>query len=176
MNKKFRGIPRILKINNVEAKKLSISVLFNNGENRIIDFKKIFKDEWDVQKNDPEYILLKPKEFGKVELEDDTLTWHNVELHISGTKGSKIKVPFDVGADELYKLSVQDVKLSLSPGALLRKWRRDAKLTQAELAERSGTTRTYITKIENEKQDIEFSTFKRIIEAGLHKHLKISIE
>ncbi len=34
-------IPRILKINWIKG--LTISVVFNNGESRIIDFKKVFK-------------------------------------------------------------------------------------------------------------------------------------
>ena len=34
-------IPRILKINWIKG--LSISVVFNNGESRIIDFKKVLK-------------------------------------------------------------------------------------------------------------------------------------
>jgi len=176
MSKTFRGIPRILKINNIAPKKLCVSVLFSNGDNRLLDFNRIFKEEWGVQKGDPEYTLFSPKEFGKVELENDTLTWHNIELYISTAKGSKIKVPFDVGADVLYKLSIKDSERSFSIGTLLRKARLAAKMTQEELAEKAGTSRTYITKLENDTQDIEVGTLKRIVEAGLHKHLKISIE
>ena len=48
--------------------------------------------------------------------------------------------------------------------------------TQEEVAELSGTSRTYITKLENDKQDIEIMTLKKIVEAGLNKQLNISIE
>ncbi len=36
-------MPRILKINRIED--LSISVVFNNGETRIIDFRKVLKQD-----------------------------------------------------------------------------------------------------------------------------------
>lgn len=49
-------------------------------------------------------------------------------------------------------------------------------LTQEQLARRSGTTRFYISRIENNKTDIEMSTFRKIIEAGLGKNLRFSIE
>lgn len=175
MSKKFRKIPRILKINDIDSKQLCISVLFNNGENRLLDFKKIFED-WNIQKTDPEYPLLNAREFGQVTLENETLTWNNIIIHLSGKEGEKITAPYDIGADTLYKFSVTDVERSFSIGTMLRKLRLEAMMTQEELAERSGTTRTYITKIENDKQDIEISTFRRIVEAGLHKKLKISIE
>jgi len=47
-------IPRILKINWVEN--LSISVVFNNGESIIIDFRKVL-DKLDLNENSPAAIL-----------------------------------------------------------------------------------------------------------------------
>ena len=44
------------------------------------------------------------------------------------------------------------------------------------MAELSGTSRTYITRLENDKQDIEIMTLKKIVEAGLNRHLSISID
>jgi predicted transcriptional regulator len=41
---------------------------------------------------------------------------------------------------------------------------------------RSGTTRFYISRVENNKTDVELSTLCRIIEAGLGKNLKLIIE
>ena len=43
------------------------------------------------------------------------------------------------------------------------------------MAERSGTSRTYITRLENDKQDVEMMTLKKIVEAGLNKRLSIAI-
>jgi len=51
-----------------------------------------------------------------------------------------------------------------------------AKLSQAEVAELSGTSRTYITKLENDGSDVELMTLKKIVEAGLNKRLKILIQ
>jgi DNA-binding XRE family transcriptional regulator len=175
MKRKFRKIPKILKINEINKKSLCISVLFNNGENRILDFNEILPS-WNVEVTDIEYQLYQPNEFKKVCVENDTLTWHNLTNYLTDKNGNKIKVPFDVGPDVLYELSVLDTERSFSLGKLLKKWRVQENLTQEELAQKSGTTRTYITKIENDKQDIELKTFMRIVEAGLGKRLKISIE
>jgi predicted transcriptional regulator len=49
-------------------------------------------------------------------------------------------------------------------------------LTQEQLAMRSGTTRFYISRIENNKTDVEMSTFRKIIEAGLGTHLRLIVE
>jgi len=76
----------------------------------------------------------------------------------------------------LYELSLADEKRSHSIGELFRKWRLEAKLTQDEVAEKSGTTRTYITRLENGKQDVELNTLYRVVEGGLGKHLKLSLE
>lgn len=60
-------------------------------------------------------------------------------------------------------------------GELIKEERRKAKLTQEELAERIGTKKSYISRLENGKSDIQLSTFFRIIEEGLGKKVKISI-
>jgi predicted transcriptional regulator len=49
-------------------------------------------------------------------------------------------------------------------------------MTQAQLAQRSGTSRFYISRLENNKTDLEMSTFRKIVEAGLGKNLKVVIE
>jgi len=173
----YKRLPKILKINRIEKNKLRISVLFNNGENRILDFNRIFKKDWKITKTDPEYVLLNPSEFVKVKLDHHTLSWNNVDLFITGANNKKIKVPFDVGADTLYELSEQDDKLYFSVGNLIRKARMSAKLSQEKVATLSGTSRTYITKLENDNDvDIQLMTLKKIVEAGLNKHLRISID
>jgi transcriptional regulator with XRE-family HTH domain len=47
---------------------------------------------------------------------------------------------------------------------------------QDKVAELSGTSRTYITKLENDGSDVEIKTLKKLVEAGLNKHLSISID
>lgn len=175
-NRSFRGLPKILKINEIDDKNLQLSVLFSNSEHRILDFKKIFVNEWQIEPADPEYILLESKEFNKVKLNNNTLEWDNVVVYITDSNGNPTKTVFDVGADVLYKLSIPDEKRSHSIGAQFRKWRLEAKLTQDEVAAKSGTSRTYITRFENGTQDIELDTLFKIVEGGLNKRLKLSIE
>ena len=175
-NKTHKRLPKILKINGIDKKNLKISVLFSNGEDRVLDFKKIFKNEWKVTKADPEYKLMNPVEFAKVKIANHCLSWDNTELFITGFDGKKKKVPFEIGADTLYPLSVEDKKLSISIGSLIRTARLASNLSQEKVAELSGTSRTYITRLENDKQDIEIMTLKKIVEAGLNRHLSISID
>lgn len=170
-----KRLPKILKINRIDKKHLKISVLFGNGEDRIIDFGRIFKKEWKITKRDFEYKLLNPKEFAKVKIVNHTLSWSNLEIEISGFDNKKKKVPYEIGADTLFNLSEVDEKLKISIGSLFKKARIAAKKSQEEVAELSGTSRTYITRLENDNQDIEIMTFKKIVEAGLNKQLKISI-
>ena len=89
-------IPRILKINWI--KDLSISVVFNNGESRTIDFKKVFK-KLDIDDNFPAGILINPVEFANVKIIDNALSWSNVEQYITGKDRKKKIVPFEIGAD-----------------------------------------------------------------------------
>lgn len=170
-----KRLPRILKINRIDKKHLKISVLFSNGEDRILDFTRIFKKAWKVTKNSPEYKLLNPDEFAKVKVEGYTLCWNNIGFLITGVDGKKMKVPYDIGADTLYELSEPDKSATFSIGTLVRKARKAAKLSQEEVAQLSGTSRTYITRLESNKQDIELMTLKKIVEAGLHKKLEINI-
>lgn len=61
-------------------------------------------------------------------------------------------------------------------GVLLQELRKERGLTQAQLAERCGTTKTYISRIENDASDIRLSTLMRIIREGLGGNLKLSVE
>ena len=167
-------IPRILKINWIDE--LSISVVFNNGESRIIDFRKVL-EKLNLNDNSPASILYKSEEFEKVELENNTLSWNNVEQYISIRNKEKIKVPFEIGADVLLKFSRPEKSvLVLEIGRLIRETRLETGLTQQELAVMSGTTRNYISRIENDRSDIELATLYKIIETGLGKQLEIRIK
>ena len=61
-------------------------------------------------------------------------------------------------------------------GVMLQELRKEKGLTQEELAERCGTTKTYISRIENDASDIRLSTLMRIIQEGLGGHLKLSVD
>jgi DNA-binding XRE family transcriptional regulator len=167
-------IPRILKINWISE--LSISVVFNNGESRIIDFRKVLKKN-DVNENSPAHILFDSKEFAKVKLEGNTLSWNNVEQYITMRNGKKMRVPYEIGADVLLKYSQPEKsEFSLKLGQMVREARLRSGLTQKDLALKSGTSRTYISRIENDRSDLEIATLRKIIETGLGKKLEISIK
>lgn len=167
-------MPRILKINWI--KDLSISVVFNNGESRIIDFRKVL-NKINLVDDSPARILYNIEEFEKVELEDNTLAWNNVEQYITMRNKEKKRVPFQIGADVLLKYSHPEISdLALKIGRLIKETRMSLGLTQQELALKSGTSRTYISRIENERSDVELGTLRKIIETGLGKNLEISIK
>jgi DNA-binding XRE family transcriptional regulator len=61
-------------------------------------------------------------------------------------------------------------------GVLIQEARKQQNLTQQELALKCGTTKNYISRIENNASDIRLSTLMRIIREGLGGHLKLSLE
>lgn len=61
-------------------------------------------------------------------------------------------------------------------GVMIQILRKDQGLTQEQLAEKCGTTKTYISRIENDASDIRLSTLMRIIREGLGGHLKLRVE
>lgn len=167
------NLPRILKIEKIDGFK--IQCMFNNGDSRLLNFKKIFND-WNVSEQDAEYKLLKLKEFNKVELRNYTLSWPNIGIEIKDEKGQIEKHPYEIGPDVLFQLSQAVDTNESKPGSIIKSARLKAGLTQDQLAMRSGTTRFYISRIENNKTDVELSTFRKIIEAGLGKQLRLMIE
>ena len=66
--------------------------------------------------------------------------------------------------------------LAFRLGVMLREARRRSKLTQEELAIRTGTKKSYISRIERGKSDIQVTTYYKLIELGLGKKLEISIQ
>jgi len=65
---------------------------------------------------------------------------------------------------------------SFKIGVLIQEARKKQNLTQEELAVKCGTTKNYISRIENNASDIRLSTLTRIIREGLGGHLKLSVE
>jgi DNA-binding XRE family transcriptional regulator len=61
-------------------------------------------------------------------------------------------------------------------GVLLHEARLEKGLTQEELAKKVGTTKSYISKIENNIKEVRISTLQRIIEIGLGGELQLSIK
>ena len=61
-------------------------------------------------------------------------------------------------------------------GVLIQEARKRKHLTQQELAEKVGTTKNYISRIENNASDIRLSTLIRIIKEGLGGNLQLSLD
>lgn len=61
-------------------------------------------------------------------------------------------------------------------GVLLEEARVKVKMTQEELAKKCGTSKAYISRIENNASDIRLSTLMRIIQQGLGGHIKLTLE
>lgn len=80
-----------------------------------------------------------------------------------GKKGSEDRDRFDSDS------------LAFRLGVMLKEARIEANLTQEELAEKTGTKKSYISRIERGLSDIQISTYYKLIELGLGKHLNISI-
>ena len=72
---------------------------------------------------------------------------------------------------EQYEQEFEAFKL----GVMLQELRKEQGLTQEKLAEKCGTTKNYISRIENDVSDIRLSTLMRIIQEGLGGHLKLSV-
>jgi ribosome-binding protein aMBF1 (putative translation factor) len=81
-----------------------------------------------------------------------------------GKRGTKKRKKFEKGYQE-FKL-----------GALIHEARLEKGLTQEELAEKCGTNKAYISKVENNIKDVRMSTLQKIIEVGLGGKLQVSIK
>jgi DNA-binding XRE family transcriptional regulator len=80
-----------------------------------------------------------------------------------GEKGSSSREKYDADS------------LAFRLGVMLKEARKEAMITQDELAKRTGTKKSYISRIERGQSDIQISTFYKLIEIGLGKQLNISI-
>ena len=59
---------------------------------------------------------------------------------------------------------------------MLKEARKEANMTQEQLAEKVGTKKSYISRLENGKCDIQLSTLYRIFEYGLGKRVSLTFE
>jgi DNA-binding XRE family transcriptional regulator len=81
-----------------------------------------------------------------------------------GKRGSKKR--------EEYEASAESFRL----GVMLEELRKAQGLTQEQLADKCGTTKTYISRIENDASDIRLSTLFRIVRDGLGGCLRLTVE
>lgn len=58
---------------------------------------------------------------------------------------------------------------------MLKEARKEANITQEQLAEKIGTKKSYISRLENGKADIQLSTLFKIFETGLGRQVRLMI-
>jgi ribosome-binding protein aMBF1 (putative translation factor) len=80
-----------------------------------------------------------------------------------GKKGTLKREKFEKGY-EAFKL-----------GAMIHEARLEKGLTQEQLADRCGTNKAYISKVENDIKDVRISTLQKIVEVGLGGQLNLSV-
>lgn len=89
--------------------------------------------------------------------------WDNVLSKKYGKVGTPARTNFETKAQ------------AFVIGELLREERGKANLTQEALAEKTGTKKSYISRIENGRADIQLSTLYRLFEQGLNRKLELYI-
>jgi ribosome-binding protein aMBF1 (putative translation factor) len=80
-----------------------------------------------------------------------------------GSIGSKVRTDFDIKAK------------AFAIGEIIKDERKQSNMTQEELAKRTGTRKSFISRIENGHSDIQLSTLYKLIEQGLGKKIDLSI-
>ena len=81
-----------------------------------------------------------------------------------GTVGSSKRAEFDIKAK------------AFAIGEIIKEERKLAHMTQEELAEKTGTRKSFISRIENGHSDIQLSTLYRLLEFGLDRTISFSIK
>ncbi len=81
-----------------------------------------------------------------------------------GKRGTKKRDELEAGFDA-FKI-----------GALIHDTRIELGMTQEQLAEKVGTTKSYISKIENNLKEARISTLQKIIELGFGGQLELNIK
>ena len=60
-------------------------------------------------------------------------------------------------------------------GEILREARKEAQMTQEQLAQKTGTRKSFISRIETGQSDIQLSTLYRLVEIGFGKRVYLTI-
>ena len=81
-----------------------------------------------------------------------------------GKIGTKKRTEFEIKAK------------SFAIGEIIKEERRLANMTQEELADKTGTKKSFISRIENGHSDIQLSTLFKLIEVGLGRKISFTIE
>ena len=95
---------------------------------------------------------------------DNTITLEEFKDKHYGKRGTAKREELEAGYEN-FKI-----------GALIQEARVEKGLTQEQLAEKVGTTKSYISKIENNVKEVRISTLQKIVKLGLGGQLQLSIK
>ena len=77
-----------------------------------------------------------------------------------------------IGTETRSKFEEQSQRFIVSE--MLKAARKEANMTQEELAEKVGTKKSYISKLENGKVNVRLSTLIQIFEEGLNRRVGLT--
>ena len=77
--------------------------------------------------------------------------------------------------DSISRLSFEAQARAFMIGEVIKAQRRKAKMTQEQLADKIGAKKSFISRIENGKVDIQLSTLYRLLENGLGRNVTMKI-
>ncbi|HYF32665.1 MAG TPA: helix-turn-helix transcriptional regulator [Chitinophagaceae bacterium] len=80
-----------------------------------------------------------------------------------GKRGTKKRTEFEIKAK------------AFLIGELIKEERRLANMTQEQLAEKIGARKSFISRIENGRSDIQLSTLYRLLEFGLGRKVELTV-
>jgi len=79
----------------------------------------------------------------------------------------------EIGSEKRAEFEIKAKAFAI--GEILRDARKEAQMTQEELAQKTGTRKSFISRIENGHSDIQLSTLYRLVEIGFGKRVNLSI-
>lgn len=109
-------------------------------------------------------------------LKDEYFNLKRKQMDASNIKNAKnFDELLDLKYGKLEQISAMSLKKKLNIfviSEILKEARKEAKMTQEQLAEKVGT-KSYISRLENGKCDIQLSTLYKIFEFGLGKKINL---
>jgi DNA-binding XRE family transcriptional regulator len=79
----------------------------------------------------------------------------------------------EIGSEKRTEFEIKAKAFAI--GEILREARKEAHMTQEQLAQKTGTRKSFISRIENGHSDIQLSTLYRLVEIGFGKRVNLTI-
>lgn len=105
------------------------------------------------------------------------MSWKNIKIELTDINGYKKLHAYELSPDIVFENSfpTQETKHKFFFGSIIKSTRIKKGLSQQDLATLSGTSKTYISRIENNLIEPELSTLNKIVELGLGKKINVEI-